>query len=145
MLNFSNLFFTLYSYILYPCFTQFHFQRLYLYQWIYQGLLNGSQFIAYRDKNERTVMVWGSMLHWMQKSLTNKQKRTSVNVQRNQRRWTCIIKNNHILIKQSDQLFHDGGPYHMETSPLISRTNQWTGFYMIGISVMKELNEYLLK
>ena len=27
----------------------------------------------------------------------------------------------------------------METSPLICRANQWTGFYMIGASVMKEL------
>ena len=35
--------------------------------------------------------------------------------------------------------FHDGGPYHTETSPLIRRANQWTGFYMIGTSVMKEL------
>ena len=28
----------------------------------------------------------------------------------------------------------------METSPLICRVNQWTGFYMIGTSVMKELS-----
>ena len=27
----------------------------------------------------------------------------------------------------------------IETSPLIFSVNQWTGFYMIGISVMKEL------
>ena len=27
--------------------------------------------------------------------------------------------------------------YHIETSPLIWRANQWTGFYMIGTSVMK--------
>ena len=32
-----------------------------------------------------------------------------------------------------------GGPYHIETSPLICSENQWTGFYMIGISVMREL------
>ena len=38
------------------------------------------------------------------------------------------------------KLFHDGGPYHIEISPLICRANQWTGFYMIGTSVMKELN-----
>ena len=37
------------------------------------------------------------------------------------------------------ELFHDGGPYHTETSPLICSVNQWTGFYMIGASVMKEL------
>ena len=28
-------------------------------------------------------------------------------------------------------LFHDGGRYHIETSPLIFRANQWTGFYMV--------------
>ena len=36
-----------------------------------------------------------------------------------------------------DLLFHDGVPYHIETSPVICRANQWTGFYMIGNSVMK--------
>ena len=33
------------------------------------------------------------------------------------------------------QIFHEGGPYHIETSPLIC-----SGFYMIGTSVMEELN-----
>ena len=36
-------------------------------------------------------------------------------------------------------LFHDGGPYHVETSPLIYSANQWTGFYKIGTFVIKEL------
>ena len=36
-------------------------------------------------------------------------------------------------------LFHDGGRYHIETSPVICSANQWTGFYMITASVMKEL------
>ena len=36
-------------------------------------------------------------------------------------------------------LFHDGGRYHIETSPLICSANQWTGFSMIRASVMKEL------
>ena len=27
----------------------------------------------------------------------------------------------------------------METSPLICRANQWTGFYMTGTSILKEL------
>ena len=30
-----------------------------------------------------------------------------------------------------NQLFHDGGRYHIET-----RANQWTGFYMITASIM---------
>ena len=30
--------------------------------------------------------------------------------------------------------FKDGGPYEIETSPLICRGNQWTVFYMIGTS-----------
>ena len=38
------------------------------------------------------------------------------------------------------QLFHDRGRYHIETNPLICGANQWTGFYMITVSVMKELN-----
>ena len=39
-----------------------------------------------------------------------------------------------------NELFHDGRPYHIGTSPLVCRTNQWTGFYMIWTSVMKDLN-----
>ena len=35
--------------------------------------------------------------------------------------------------------FMTGGPYHTETSPLICTANQWTGFYMIRTSIMKEL------
>ena len=34
---------------------------------------------------------------------------------------------------------YEGCPYNVETTPLISKANQWTGFYMIGISAMKEL------
>ena len=37
------------------------------------------------------------------------------------------------------QFFHDGGPYHIETSPLICSVNQWPGFYRIETSFMKEL------
>ena len=35
--------------------------------------------------------------------------------------------------------FHDGGPYHIEPIPLIRHANQWTSFYMMGTTVMKEL------
>ena len=35
--------------------------------------------------------------------------------------------------------FLDEGPYHIETGPLICNPNQWTGFYMVGTSVVKEL------
>ena len=37
------------------------------------------------------------------------------------------------------ELFHDVGSYHIENNPSICSTNQWTGFFMIGASVMKEL------
>ena len=43
-------------------------------------------------------------------------------------------------IELSYQLFHDGGRYHIETSPLICGANQWTGVYMITASVMKDLS-----
>ena len=42
------------------------------------------------------------------------------------------------------QLFHDGVTYHIEISPMICSVNQWTGFYMIRTSVMKELNPFYL-
>ena len=42
-------------------------------------------------------------------------------------------------MKQQGELFHDGGRYHTETSPLIYIANQWTGFYVISASAMKEL------
>ena len=35
--------------------------------------------------------------------------------------------------------FNDGGPYHIETGPSIFAANQWTGFYMVGTSIMQEL------
>ena len=34
-----------------------------------------------------------------------------------------------------------GGPYHIETSSLMCRATQWTGFYMMRASVMKQLME----
>ena len=40
--------------------------------------------------------------------------------------------------------FHDGGLYHKETSPLICRANQWSGYYITGTSVMKELYKVYL-
>ena len=36
-------------------------------------------------------------------------------------------------------LLHDGGHHHIETNSFIIYLNEWTDFYMIGTSVMKEL------
>ena len=47
------------------------------------------------------------------------------------------------LCRQLTLPFHDGGRYHIETSPLICGANQLADFYMITSSVMKGLNEYL--
>ena len=41
--------------------------------------------------------------------------------------------------RKKNSPFHDGGRDHIETSPLICSTNQWTGFYMMTASVMKGL------
>ena len=46
-------------------------------------------------------------------------------------------KYSNIIIKAILLLYE--GCYYTETSPLICRANQWTGFYMITASVMKEL------
>ena len=40
-------------------------------------------------------------------------------------------------------VFHDGETYNIESSSLIYSANQWTGFYMIGTSFIKELNTLL--
>ena len=32
--------------------------------------------------------------------------------------------------------------YHIETSPLICSANQWTGFYMLSASIVKELTKF---
>ena len=41
---------------------------------------------------------------------------------------------------KNSYLFHDGDRYHVESSPLICSAYQWTAFYMITASVMKELS-----
>ena len=38
-----------------------------------------------------------------------------------------------------NSFIHDGDRYHIETSPLTCSANQWTGFYMITVSIMKEV------
>ena len=38
-----------------------------------------------------------------------------------------------------NNLFHDRGLYHTETILLVCCANQWTGFDMMGTSVMKRL------
>ena len=43
------------------------------------------------------------------------------------------------LKRQNCKLFHDGDSCHIETSLLICWVNQWTGLYMIGSFVVKEL------
>ena len=39
-------------------------------------------------------------------------------------------------------IVHDGRHYHIETSPLIWRANQWTGFYMTGTSTIRVTHFY---
>ena len=48
------------------------------------------------------------------------------------------ILQNDLVIEVSIELFHDGRPYAIETSPLICSPNQLTGLLSIGTSFMKE-------
>ena len=41
-------------------------------------------------------------------------------------------------------ILYKSGLYHIETSPLICRGNQWTGFYLIRTSVIEELIHFLV-
>ena len=52
---------------------------------------------------------------------------------------TRVLQNKHLM-----RGGHDGGLYHIETSPLICRANHWTVIYMIGVSVVKELNHSVI-
>ena len=52
---------------------------------------------------------------------------------------TNIIWVNSELDEKRALIFHDGGPYHIEASPLVCPPNQWTDFYIIRTSVVKEL------
>ena len=36
---------------------------------------------------------------------------------------------------------YDGVFYHIETSPLVCRANQWTGFFTTGTTAMKDLKQ----
>ena len=54
------------------------------------------------------------------------------------------IYDNLVAIKKCHSLFYDGRLYHIETSPLICATNQWTIFYMMVTSIMKKLKKSLL-
>ena len=44
-----------------------------------------------------------------------------------------------LLWDSLNKLFHNEDLYHVKTSHLIYFANQWTGFYMIGSFVIKEL------
>ena len=48
-----------------------------------------------------------------------------------------IYLNEHMQVAKH-WLFHDGGSGRIETSPLICSANQWTGFCIIGTSVMED-------
>ena len=50
-----------------------------------------------------------------------------------------IVGYYYAVIIEGFLLIHDGGPYHIETSPFICPENQWTGFCMIATFIMKEL------
>ena len=53
------------------------------------------------------------------------------------------IHDKHYLVKMQALTLSRQRFCHIETSSFICIANQWTGFYMVGTSVMKELNHWL--
>ena len=53
--------------------------------------------------------------------------------------WFVYKRNIGLKWVDKDVRVHARVPCHAETSPLICRISQWTGFYMIETSAMKEL------
>ena len=51
----------------------------------------------------------------------------------------CSLEVDVLLTQWRVYNVHDRGSHYIETSPLICSANQWTGFYMTGTAVMKEL------
>ena len=60
-------------------------------------------------------------------------------LRRNSNLLTCFNKLVTCFDIKSLYFFHDWGSYHIETSLLICSANHWIGFYIMGISAMKEL------
>ena len=52
---------------------------------------------------------------------------------------TFFCKN--VFLLNCIYFFHDGIPYHIETSPSICTESQWTGFFMKRTTVMKDLKD----
>ena len=40
----------------------------------------------------------------------------------------ALVMQHHVQIASMTSLFHDGGRYHIQTSPFNCSVNQWTGF-----------------
>ena len=53
--------------------------------------------------------------------------------------WNLVVNITFRVPMQKSDFFYDRGSYHIETSQLICRANQWTGFFMTETSTMKEL------
>ena len=97
-------------------------------------------FLKWRVKSNRTCAITTGKMSTVNANMIWKSVTVFI------RQFQCIVglkrsnwKNNCLSRFDCYHLFHDGGPYHINTSPLICRANQWTGFYMIGTSVMKGL------
>ena len=98
-------------------------------------------FLSKCDRNGRKLRIWS---HLLKKSLILKHFLCGVGSTllsfTSNFSFSCHTSPFHALrFYAQTLLFHDGGRYNIETSPLICKANQWTGFYMITASVMKEL------
>ena len=79
-------------------------------------------------------MIMASVMKGLSISLLNVNKSAVTN--RQLRICSCLLMSHCLVL-----LFHDVSPYHIETSQIICRANQRTGFNMIGTFVTKELKQ----
>ena len=119
-------------------------QRLPIYSTAQKMKFSIEDFLSKCDRNGRKLRIWS---HLLKKSLILKHFLCSVGSTllsfTSNFSFSCHTSPFHALrFYPQTLLFHDGGRYNIEISPLICKANQWTGFYMITASVMKELKQW---
>ena len=110
----------------------------------YFGELSSIGVLPSRDSEIRGAIVRIAKTNIILKRLVNKffpientyQDTNQTGTEREQKlRRKCKSRLSEYDEWRVSELSHDGGPYHIETSPLIWRVNERTGFYTTGTLV----------